>query len=136
MYHRVYIPSAQRYADAPRLTSLQTEALDMFDELANSPEMSFSMRLAPGDMQFVYNHSLLHDRTAYEDDSAAKRHLMRVWVALPDDRPLPGSYATRYGSVEIGNRGGVWVKTIGARNLDPSALKDRIAESLGVWQLD
>jgi alpha-ketoglutarate-dependent taurine dioxygenase len=108
MYHRVYILSAQRYADAPRLTPLQLEALNIFDALANSPKMSFSMRLAPGDMQFVYNHALLHDRTAFEDDSAAKRHLLRVWLALPDDRPLPEAFATLYGgTLEVGNRGGV-----------------------------
>ena len=37
--HRVYINSAQRFEGAPRLTPAQVEALDMFDELANSPEM-------------------------------------------------------------------------------------------------
>jgi Taurine catabolism dioxygenase TauD, TfdA family len=74
------------------------------------------MRLQPGDMQFVYNHSLLHDRTAYEDDSAARRHLMRVWLALPSDRPLPECYASRYGSIEVGNRGGVWVMSNDEQN--------------------
>ena len=111
--HRVYINSAQRFPDAPRLTPAQREALDMFDELANSPRMSFAMRLQPGDMQFVYNHSMLHDRTAYEDDSAVRRHLMRIWMALPVDRPLPEVFASRYGSVEVGNRGGVWVMPAG-----------------------
>ena len=112
--HRVYINSAQRFPDAPRLTPAQREALDMFDNLANSPRMSFAMRLQPGDMQFVYNHSMLHDRTAYEDDSTARRHLMRIWMALPVDRPLPEVFASRYGSVEVGNRGGVWVTPAGA----------------------
>jgi len=33
------------------------------------------MKLEPGDIQFVYNHGLLHDRTAFEDwvEPEAKR---------------------------------------------------------------
>ena len=87
------------------------EALDLFDTLANSPELSFSMRLQPGDMQFVYNHTLLHDRTGFEDwpDDANKRHLLRLWLAVPGDRPLPPVCASRYGSIAVGDRDGVIV---------------------------
>ena len=109
IYQRQYIDSAQRFSDAPRLTEKHVQALDRFDQLANSPELHFSMRLAPGDMQFVYNHALLHDRTAFEDwpEAQRKRHLLRLWLAVPGDRPLPECFASRYGTVEIGNRGGV-----------------------------
>jgi len=71
--------------------------------------MHLRMRLQPGDMQFVYNHSLLHDRTGFTDwpDPDQRRHLLRLWLAVPGDRPLPSVFAQRYGSVEIGNRGGV-----------------------------
>jgi Taurine catabolism dioxygenase TauD, TfdA family len=43
------------------------------------------MRLHPGDMQFVHNHTLLHDRTAFtdHDDPALKRHLLRAWITTP-----------------------------------------------------
>jgi hypothetical protein len=47
--------------------SLLVSAVTMFDRLANDPRLDFTMRLEPGDMQFVYNHSLLHDRTAFVD---------------------------------------------------------------------
>ena len=109
IYQRQYIDSAQRFPGAPRLGAAQVEALDRLDQLANSPELNFSMRLAPGDMQFVYNHALLHDRTAFTDwpEQQRKRHLLRLWLAVPGDRPLPECFASRYGSVEIGNRGGV-----------------------------
>ena len=109
IYQRQYIDSAQRFSDAPRLTENHVQALDRFDQLANSPELHFSMRLAPGDMQFVYNHALLHDRTAFEDwpEPQRKRHLLRLWLTVPGDRPLPDCFASRYGTVEIGNRGGV-----------------------------
>ena len=65
VYQRQYIDSAQRFEDAPRLTPGHVEALNLFDELANDPRLNFSMQLEPGDMQFVYNHTLLHDRTAF-----------------------------------------------------------------------
>ncbi len=109
IYQRQYIDSAQRFPDAPRLGASHVEALDRFDQLANSPELNFSMRLEPGDMQFVYNHALLHDRTAFTDwpEQHRKRHLLRLWLAVPGDRPLPECFSSRYGSVEIGNRGGV-----------------------------
>jgi hypothetical protein len=111
IYQRQYIDSAQRFPEAPRLTTQHVEALDLFDELANSPRLNFSMNLEPGDMQFVYNHALLHDRTSFEDwpDEAEKRHLLRLWLAIPGDRPLPEIFASRFGSVEIGNRGGITV---------------------------
>jgi hypothetical protein len=112
LYHRTYIDSAQRFEDAPRLTAQQKEALDMFDSLANDPRLHLGMNLQPGDMQFVYNHSLLHDRTGFRDwpDPDDRRHLLRLWLSLPGDRPLPPCFADRYGSIEIGNRGGIVVE--------------------------
>jgi hypothetical protein len=111
MYQRQYIDSAQRFADAPRLTANHIEALDLFDALANDPRLHFSMRLERGDMQFVYNHSLLHDRTSFIDwpEPDRRRHMLRLWLSVPGDRPLPECYVQRYGSIEIGNRGGVVV---------------------------
>jgi len=32
-----------------------------------------------------------------------------VWLSLPDDRPLPESFKSRFGSVTVGDRGGVRV---------------------------
>jgi hypothetical protein len=109
IYQRQYIDSAQRFADAPRLDATWCEALDRFDALANDPALNFHMRLAPGDIQLVHNHTLLHDRTAFEDhpEPHRRRHLLRLWLAPEDARPLPAIFAERYGSVEPGRRGGV-----------------------------
>ena len=109
IYQRQYIDSAQRFDEAMRLTPQHVEALDCFDRLANDARLNFLMRLEPGDMQFVHNHTLLHDRTAFEDwsDPAKKRHLLRLWLSSPEARPLPPVFAQRYGTVEPGVRGGV-----------------------------
>ncbi len=112
IYQRQYIESAQRFPDAMRLTPAHLEALDLFDELANDPRLNLSMRLRPGDMQFVYNHTLLHDRTAFVDwaEPERRRHLLRLWLSPPGDRPLPDCFRDRYGSIEIGNRGGIIIE--------------------------
>ena len=111
IYQRQYIDSAQRFPDAPRLTARHVEALDLFDALAEDPALNLSMRLQPGDVQFVHNHTLLHDRTAFEDwpEPARRRHLLRLWLAVPGARPLPEVFAQRYGSTTVGDRGGIVV---------------------------
>ena len=108
-YQRQYIDSAQRFDGAFMLTSQHIEALDMFDALANDPSLNFGMRLEPGDIQFVYNHSQLHDRTGFIDwpEAEKRRHLLRLWLSIPGDRPLPEIFRQRYGSIEPGNRGGI-----------------------------
>jgi hypothetical protein len=109
IYQRQYIDSAQRFDEAPRLTPAHVEALDLFDRLANDPTLHFLMTLQPGDLQFVHNHSLLHDRTAFTDgaEPGERRHLLRLWLAPDDAQPLPPVFAQRYGSVVPGQRGGV-----------------------------
>ena len=111
IYQRQYIESARRFPGVPPLTSLQIEALDLLDELANDPSISLMMELQPGDIQLVHNHTILHDRTAFEDypEPDRKRHLLRLWLAPVNARPLPEVFAERYGSITPGDRGGVVV---------------------------
>jgi hypothetical protein len=117
IYQRQYIESAQRFEDAPRLDERWHEALDLLDELANDPALNFLMTLQRGDIQLVHNHTLLHDRTAFENwpQPERQRHLLRLWLAPDDARPLPAVFAQRFGSVVPGSRGGV-----GAVNAAPT----------------
>ena len=111
-YQRQYIDSAQRFDEAMRLTPQHVEALDMFDALANDPTLHMTMTLQPGDMQFVYNHSQLHDRTGYTDwpEPDKRRHLFRLWLSMEGDRELPECFKQRFGSIEVGSRGGIITK--------------------------
>jgi hypothetical protein len=113
VYQRKYIDSARRFVGTP-LAPQQKEALDLFDALADDPLLNLAMELLPGDVQLVHNHTLLHDRTAFEDwpEPERKRHLLRLWLAPPEARALPSVFAERYGSVTPGNRGGVTVKGV------------------------
>jgi len=111
IYVRRYIESAQRFPEVPRLTPRQIEALDVLDNILEDPAVHLQMAFEPGDIQLVHNHQILHDRTEFEDwpDPSRKRHLLRLWLCPPDGRPLPPAFATRYGSVTIGARGGITV---------------------------
>lgn len=113
IYQRQYIESARRFAEVPPLTARQVEALDLFDSLANDPALYLNMEFRRGDVQLVHNHTLLHDRTAFEDwpEPERRRHLLRLWLAPPQARPLPKVFAERYGSLTPGDRGGVTSKT-------------------------
>ena len=112
IYQRQYIDSAQRFPDAPRLTPAHGEALDLFDSLANDPKLHMTMEFRPGDVQLVHNHTLLHDRTEFVDcpEPERRRHLLRLWLAPRGARPLPEIFAQRYGSVTVGDRGGIMVR--------------------------
>jgi hypothetical protein len=109
IYHRPYIESARRLPGVPPLRPDQVEALDLFDALAEDPGLNLLMEFRAGDVQLVNNHCLLHDRTAFEDwpEPERQRHLLRLWIAPADGRPLPPAFADRYGSVTPGDRGGL-----------------------------
>lgn len=111
IYQRQYIESARRFSDVPPLTPTQIEALDLLDQLANDPTLNLTMEFQPGDIQLVHNHTILHDRTAFEDhpEPERKRHLLRLWLAPPGARPLPEVFGERFGSITPGDRGGVTV---------------------------
>ena len=59
------------------------------------------MNFKPGDIQLVNNLTTLHARTDYEDFNAPglKRHLLRLWLAVPDGWPLPEFYYDRFGTL-------------------------------------
>ena len=100
------VGSSQRHPDAPRNPQ---EAIDLFTSIAEQPDLCLNMWLEVGDLQFVHNHTILHDRTAYEDwpEPERKRHLLRLWIAAEGARPLSDAFLPRYGSVEVGRRGGI-----------------------------
>ena len=112
-YTRTHIRSAQIEAetnpDIPALTQEQEEALAYIDEIAARPDVHLTMMFEPGDMQFLNNHLTLHTRTAFEDfpEPDRRRHLLRLWLSLPNGRPLAESFQPFFGDVHAGAvRGG------------------------------
>jgi Taurine catabolism dioxygenase TauD, TfdA family len=110
IYAGQYIRSAQQlFPNARRLTSLEHEAIDYLDTLSDDDGLALSMEFLPGDMQFIHNHQILHSRTDFENwpETQRHRHLFRLWLAPPKARELPAVFKLRYGSIEVGNRGGI-----------------------------
>ena len=84
-YHADYFRTAERHPDATPLGTLERELLDQYDALASRPDLYLEMDFAPGDIQLLSNHTLLHARGAYVDAQGGdrKRHLLRLWLSLP-----------------------------------------------------
>jgi Taurine catabolism dioxygenase TauD, TfdA family len=70
------------------MTGAERAAFDQMDSLANDPRFRLDMDLEPGDMQLLNNFLVLHARTAFVDhaDQARRRHLLRLWIAVPESR--------------------------------------------------
>ena len=98
------------FPEVPRLTAAQTEALDLLDELMPTDPFCYSMELERGDLQLLNNYVTLHSRTPFEDyeEPDLKRHLLRLWLAIPGSQPLPDDWLEYYGDTRAGSvRGGV-----------------------------
>ena len=80
-YLRYWIEAGHERAGAP-LSADQREALDTLDEVLRQPGLRVEFDLGPGEMLFVNNRWLLHNRTAFEDhpEPERRRHLVRLWV--------------------------------------------------------
>src|SRR5687768_16713813 len=113
IYVRQYIESAQsNFPDARRLTREQREAMELVGEPCNDPSIRLSMEFRPGDIQRLHTHQNRHSRGDFENwpEPERHRHLLRMWLAPSEARPLPEAFAPRYGSVEPGARGGIVLK--------------------------
>ncbi|KAK9919027.1 hypothetical protein WJX75_008803 [Coccomyxa subellipsoidea] len=110
-YLPTYYELAQRHAEVPRLSGKQVEAIRLYNALALSDKLRLDILLQPGDIQLLSNHTQLHTRSAFVDHAevANRRHLLRLWVAPPNDRPLPEEYAELWDSTQPGKRGGIYI---------------------------
>ncbi|KAH7024919.1 uncharacterized protein B0I36DRAFT_250557 [Microdochium trichocladiopsis] len=102
-------------AQIPPLSEAQLHAIKTLEEtcLANS----LHMVLDPGDIQLLANSHVLHARTAYKDYEPGtvdpetgrerpRRHLMRLWLATPEDDggwklPYPDSGWKKRGGIQV-----------------------------------
>lgn len=93
------IIAAQRdFPEVPRLSNKQQQLLDLLEVLYRDPRFCYSMQLETGDLQIVNNYSVIHSRTSFEDydEPDLKRHLIRLWLAIPNCQPLPDEWSMPY----------------------------------------
>lgn len=86
-YHADYFRTAQQHRGAAKLSPDDAALLDLYDEICATPGLYLEMDFAPGDIQLLSNHSVLHARSQYVDydEPERKRHLLRLWLSLPHD---------------------------------------------------
>ena len=107
------------FPELPPFTEEQQEGIALINKLANDPRFHMRMTLQPGDIQFLHNHTMLHTRTAYEDypEIDRRRHLLRLWTIVPENRPLPQWI---YDCTGGGRRGGICIPGVKeVASLDP-----------------
>jgi hypothetical protein len=109
-YLRHFIKTAQDIASTPRLTPQQIAALDAVESYFFNEEFLVSMPFEVGDIQFLNNFVAYHSRAGYEDheEESERRLLLRLWLSVPNSRPLIPEFAALYGATGAGAvRGGV-----------------------------
>ena len=62
-----YYQLCQRHPEVPRLTSTQLAAFAEFNRPASLDELRMDMKLQPGDIQLLHNHSIVHCRSGFTD---------------------------------------------------------------------
>jgi hypothetical protein len=94
LHKRRYIETAQRFEEVPKLTEKQIEALNLVDEMCASEKFCLSMELQPGDLEIASNATTFHSRETYKDysDPKQRRCMLRLWLSLFKERPLPEIY--------------------------------------------
>jgi len=107
---RVLIERAYAMPETPDMSPMQREALDVLEATAERPELRLTFRQNPGDILFLNNFVTLHRRTEFVDfdEAERRRHLLRVWLSMPNSRPLDPRFAGNYGVTAAGAiRGGM-----------------------------
>ena len=113
-YSRTFIEAAQLLPGVPPLTAAQDEALDLHARVCE--ELAITMTFEPGDLQLLNSHVTYHARAPYEDADGPDRDrlLLRLWLAVPDSRPLPHGFEVLWGDIAAGApRGGIRIRQAG-----------------------
>jgi alpha-ketoglutarate-dependent taurine dioxygenase len=87
-YLRYWIEAGHEKAGEP-LTAARVTALNVLDEFLGRPELRVEFDLKPGQMYFINNRWVLHNRTAFEDhpEPERRRHLVRLWLQAGSTAP-------------------------------------------------
>jgi hypothetical protein len=95
---RTHVHAAQKLLDVPLLPPRWIEAMNLVNQLANDPKFHFGMMFEAGDFQFLNNHVTYHARTGFEDfqEPERRRHLLRMWLSVPNSRELSPLMAAIY----------------------------------------
>lgn len=93
LHKRPYIDYALQMPGVAPLTTAQTDALDLVDEICADPAFQHVFRMAPGDIVMANNFLTLHARDAFRDPGGEEgRHMIRLWIGLENGPKLPPAF--------------------------------------------
>jgi hypothetical protein len=119
-YNRNWITAASVRRNIP-FTEREEAILDFFDEMAR--KHALPMHMQPGDVYFANNYTVLHGREAYQESedtpSDQKRLFLRIWVNMPNIRPIADESLVRFGLTSHGNIGWTTVELAEGKHLIP-----------------
>jgi hypothetical protein len=97
-YNLKAIQTAEQLPGVEPLSEFEQEAVAYVGELALRDDLRLDMDLRAGDLQLLNNHTVLHTRTAFEDDEDPEkgRLLLRAWINMPNSRPLDPEFADHF----------------------------------------
>ena len=113
-YLRLLIDRAYASGHIPPMTDQQRSALEKLEECAEDPSLRATFRQEPGDIVLLNNFVTFHRRSEFVDHEQPerKRHLLRIWLSVPNSRPLHPDFSANYGATQAGAiRGGMRAMT-------------------------
>ena len=84
-YQREQLETAHRQAGSP-LSATQLAAFDRLDQVLADPAACVQFLMRRGEMLFIYNWAVAHNRRPYADhaDPRQRRAVVRMWLAVED----------------------------------------------------
>lgn len=97
-YNQKAILTAEELPGVEPLSDLEKAAINYIAELAMRDDIRFDVQLQSGDIAFLNNHTVLHNRGSFVDyeEQENKRLLLRQWVNLDGARKLKNEFADHY----------------------------------------
>ncbi len=124
-YNRSWITSASVRRNLP-FSDEEVAMLDFFDAMAK--KHAYATAMAPGDVYFANNYTVLHGREGYEEDADTqadlKRLFLRIWFFVPEFRAFADEAVERYGITSFGNMGWTAQELAQGRNLADGHRRD------------
>jgi hypothetical protein len=120
------ITAHQEHPELGPLSPKLIEAMTLINELASDPRFYFGMLFQPGDIQLLNNHVTMHSRTEFEDypEPELKRHLLRMWLSMPNTRELSPLMSAIYQDQSSGAVRGGFPSQTGLYSFETVAAKD------------
>lgn len=97
-YNQKAILTAAELPGVPRLSGIEKDAINCVAELAMRDDIRFDVYLEAGDLAFLNNNTVLHNRDHFVDfeEEERKRLLLRQWINLDHARELTFDFADHY----------------------------------------